>query len=274
MAGKRLNALRQEIKIMQGIVCENVTKLYAVMQTRRHYYLVMEYCSGGDLERVHGKQLGECAVQRIIHQLSKALRALNERNVVHRDLKPGNILLSSKKQDAMIKLADFGFARRLGPDEYTRTFCGTPLYMAPEILAGDSYGLKSDLWSIGVLMYLFLTGRFPFEGATPHQVFVALAQGVLRFPAELEVSDLCMDLMRSLLQVNYKNRIEWKHFFEHPFVSTSPEEYKALYPTLKKRKPHDSPATPCTTGVTPSLVEENKAVQLHLATRTEGTNGE
>ena len=96
----------------------------------------MEYCAGGDLDRIQGKRLGELEVQRIIYQIGKALADLIARNIMHRDLKLSNILLSSKKPDAVLKLGDFGLARKLHENEYAKTFCGTPLYMAPEILAG------------------------------------------------------------------------------------------------------------------------------------------
>ena len=235
LTGKQIEALKQEVKLMRTFDHPHITKLYGVVQTHRHYYLIMEYCSGGDLERVRGKALGECAVQRIIHQLSSALQALNNRKIMHRDLKPSNLLLSGKDQSAVIKLADFGMARRLEPDEYAKTVCGTPLFMAPEILVGDPYDLKSDLWSIGVILYLFLTGRLPFEGFTQHQVLVALNKGVVQFPSHIAISDICIDLIRSLLQVNPKARIEWSRYFLHPFVSTSPEEYKARYPSLLRK---------------------------------------
>ncbi|MDR3547286.1 MAG: protein kinase, partial [Candidatus Pacebacteria bacterium] len=133
---EQLRSLKDEVKIMLALKSEHVVRLYATMQTKTHYYLVMEYCGGGDLDRLQGKKLSERIVQRIVHQLGKGLKVLFDNGIVHRDLKLSNLLLSSKKQDAMLKLADFGVAKRLRENERTKSFCGTPLYMAPEILAG------------------------------------------------------------------------------------------------------------------------------------------
>jgi serine/threonine protein kinase len=223
---KQLEALKKEITIMSSLVCDNITKIYDVKQSAKHYYLVLEYCKGGDLDKVRGKRLEEPVVQQVTHQIAKALKVLIGASVMHRDLKLSNLLLSDKRPNPVVKLADFGLARELHGDEYAKTYCGTPLYMAPEILAGNRYDLKSDLWSIGVIIYLFATGRFPFEAATPHQLLIVLTQGIVKFPPGLAISECCTNLIRQLLKVKPEERMEWKDFFEHPFIKTLPEEYK------------------------------------------------
>jgi serine/threonine-protein kinase ULK/ATG1 len=226
---KQLAALQEEVQLMRTITCEHIIQLYDVCQSQHHYYLIMEYCSGGDLEHIRGRRLDECTVQRLVHDVSRALKTLHEHSIMHRDLKLGNLLLSSKHPGAVVKLADFGLARRLREDEKTSTYCGTLHYMAPEILAGDAYGLKADLWSLGVLIFVFLTGKFPFDGTTPYQLLVSLNQGIAKLPPDVVLSERCFDVLKKLLRVDPKSRIEWKDYFEHPFVASPAQDYAAQH---------------------------------------------
>lgn len=221
-----LTRIKNEIKIMKSLNCENIIKLYDIKQTKKHYYLILEYCSGGDLDRFRGKRLEEDAVQKIIFKIAKALKVLNENHVLHRDLKLSNLLLSNKSQDAEIKLADFGLARELKNDQFAKTYCGTPLYMAPEILSRNLYDQKSDLYSVGVIIYLFLTGVFPFEASTPAKLLVVMNNSMVKFPQDLKITATCINLIKNLLQIEPQKRLGWKSFFEHPFVSTEPDTYK------------------------------------------------
>ena len=219
---------------MISITHENIVKLYDIKQTENNYYLVMEYCSGGDLDRLRGKQLDEEKVQRIVYQISAALKVLCSKHIMHRDLKLSNLLFSSDKSDALVKLADFGFARELKRNELADTYCGTPLYMAPEILMKKKYTLKADLWSIGVITYLFLTGRFPFEATSPQKLILTFNHGVVKFPPEVSISECCYDFLKKLLQIAPKQRMEWEEYFGHHFVKCPPEEYTKSLSLLPK----------------------------------------
>ena len=132
LTAEQLKALKEEIRIMRLVKSEHIVKLYAAYQSKDNYYLILEYCSGGDLDSLVGKRLPESKIQQIISQLTKALKTLTDHSIMHRDLKLSNILISND----ILKLADFGVARTLGSNQFANTFCGTPLYMAPEILAG------------------------------------------------------------------------------------------------------------------------------------------
>jgi len=225
MRMRYIEGLSREIKLMQSINSENVIKLFDVKQSENNYYLIMEYCSGGDLERFRGKKISESGVQSIIYQVSAALKTLLEKNIMHRDLKLSNLLLSSKESDAVIKLADFGLARELREDELANTCCGTPLYMAPEILLRQSYNTKADLWSVGVIIYLFLTGKFPFIASSPQKLLLAISNGIVKFPKDLVISECCYELLKNLLQIDPKLRMDWEVYFEHPFIKTDPKVY-------------------------------------------------
>ncbi len=131
-------SLRKEIDILKSISNENIIRLIGVKKTDKNFYLIMEYCKGGDLSKFlkKRKRLEEFEVQKMMYQISNGLRVLADHNIVHRDLKLNNILLSTKDESATPKICDFGFARIISSNEGAQTFCGTAPNMAPEVLTG------------------------------------------------------------------------------------------------------------------------------------------
>ena len=160
-----------------------------------------------------------------MRDLAEALRELWKQRLVHRDVKPQNLLLSSRVEDpsCILKVADFGFARALGPQLLAETLCGSPLYMAPEILLGQRYDAKADLWSCGAVLYEMVVGKPPFSGQTQ----LALLQNIQRhdvvLPEKLKpkLSPECRSLIFSLMRRNPVERMSFEEFFSHPFVSLS-----------------------------------------------------
>merc|ERR550537_1244041 len=124
---------------------------------------------------------------------------LHRENVLHRDLKPQNILLSSSDEDPVLKIADFGFARLLKPEDMAATVCGSPLYMAPEILSHEPYDAKADLWSVGAILYELLLGRTPFTGANPMQLLANIEKSNGLSFEGVQLSAPGQDFLRSLL---------------------------------------------------------------------------
>ncbi len=116
---------------------------------------------------------------------------MNDRRIIHRDIKPKNILLTTRDENATLKLADFGFARIIDYQGVADTQCGTPLYMAPEVSLGKKYGLKADLWSIGCIFYEMVVGSRPYEAATQLQLAEAIKNKPVTFPPGLQLSDAC-----------------------------------------------------------------------------------
>jgi len=131
-----VSALESEIQIMKQFEHENFVRLHDFFSSEKNFYLVLELCPGGDLSKFirKNKTLSERVAIGFLHQLANGLSFLQEKNFIHRDLKPANVLLSESSENAVLKLADFGFARHLGSAALAQTKCGTPLYMAPEIL--------------------------------------------------------------------------------------------------------------------------------------------
>lgn len=190
--------------------------------------------------------LHEVVIRHFLKQLSSALEFLRSNNYVHRDVKPQNLLLLpsrsfrdqrqfhilSASQDSlipvsgltslpMLKLADFGFARVLPSTSLADTLCGSPLYMAPEILRYERYDAKADLWSVGTVLYEMITGRPPFRARNHVELLrkIEAAEDVIKFPREVVVSSEMKALVRSLLKRSPVERLSFENFFAHPVVT-------------------------------------------------------
>ncbi|KAL6077315.1 Serine/threonine-protein kinase atg1 [Balamuthia mandrillaris] len=223
--------LESEINIMKALKHENIVLQHDVVLGSEFIYLVLEYCEGGDFSQFlkrHGK-LSESRARFFLSQLAAGLEFLHSKNIVHRDLKPQNLLLSSRDpQKAVLKIADFGFARFIEPQSVADTLCGSPLYMAPEILLGKPYDAKADLWSVGSILFEMLTGKPPFDVKNHFQLLQELDTARIEIPTTLHLSPECMDLVYSLLKKDSNERISWEEFFRHPWLNphkaTSPRK--------------------------------------------------
>lgn len=234
---KSQNLLSKEIKILKelsGLQHENVVALLDCKETSHHVYLVMEYCNGGDLAdylQVKGT-LSEDTISQFFKQIAGAMKALNAKGIVHRDLKPQNILLCHASQlhtssfsasDTRLKIADFGFARFLQDGVMAATLCGSPMYMAPEVIMSLQYDAKADLWSVGTIMYQCLTGKAPFQAQTPQQLKQFYEKNLNLQPnIPSGTSRELRHLLMHLLKRNAKDRMEFDDFFKHPFLNPRP----------------------------------------------------
>ncbi|CAM9642609.1 unnamed protein product [Phaeothamnion confervicola] len=185
----------------------------------------MEQMKGGELfDRIVQKQFyNEKDARDVLKVLLEAVKYCHDRNIAHRDLKPENLLLVSADDDSLIKVADFGFARPVDSGGL-RTQCGTPGYVAPEILKGESYGLQVDMWSIGVIMYILLGGYPPFHDdnqATQAKLYQKIKKGKVVFHEQYwgQVSDDAKDLIRKMLTLAPPDRITAADALRHPWLA-------------------------------------------------------
>ncbi|KAK9818339.1 hypothetical protein WJX72_010890 [[Myrmecia] bisecta] len=203
---KLKQSLESEVSILKQIEHKNIVQLLDVVEERSRLYLIMEYCAGGDLAGYirRCKRVPEAAARAILQQLGSGLQELWAHHLVHRDLKPQNLLLSDASAQAVLKIADFGFARNLQPQGLAETLCGSPLYMAPEILQFHKYDAKADLWSVGTILYELVTGRPPFNGANHMQLLRNIERCEARIPDQIaaQLSDPCKHLIHNLLKRN------------------------------------------------------------------------
>ena len=154
MSEKLLGSLRKETAILKSLQHENIVKLLNVITTAKFFYLVMEYCNGGDLNKhlKKHKRFEEHVVQNIIYQVSQGLKELYDNHIIHRDLKLSNFLLMIKNGTYTVKIADFGFATVLANGQDAETFCGTAPNMAPEVLTG--YFAMNSLIGVSIMRRL------------------------------------------------------------------------------------------------------------------------
>lgn len=262
--------LTSEISILKGLQHPHIVALIDCKETSSHIHLVMEYVALGDLSHFikkrdtirHSELLGnmmdkypnprvgglhEVVVRHFLQQLASALQFLRARNLIHRDVKPQNLLLNpspayfEKRKPhlmpycasdtallpvcgilslPMLKIADFGFARALPPTSLAETLCGSPLYMAPEILRYEKYDAKADLWSVGTVLYEMVTSKPPFRAANHVDLLRRIEKGEdrIKFPEDVVVSDPMKKLIRLLLKRDPRERLSFPDFFSHGVV--------------------------------------------------------
>ncbi|XP_078676614.1 serine/threonine-protein kinase ULK3-like [Branchiostoma floridae x Branchiostoma belcheri] len=212
--------LLTEIEILKNVRHPHIVELKDFQWDRNNIYLIMEYCSGGDLSRfIHSKRtLPEYLAKRFGQQLAMALQFLRSKNISHMDLKPQNILLSSR-DNPVLKLADFGFAQYMGDEARMTSLRGSPLYMAPEMFCNTKYDARVDLWSLGVILYEALFGRAPFYSRSYAELEVKIRDTrPVEIPQGIQISGKCRDLLLGLLQRDPNQRITFEEFFNHPFI--------------------------------------------------------
>ncbi|KAI1310233.1 NUAK SNF1-like kinase 2 [Mortierella claussenii] len=200
---QRLHATR-EARLMATLRHPNIVDVKAVMEDDYRILIVMENLTGGELfDYISNKgSLDEKEARRIFRQIVLAIHYCHESNVVHRDLKPENILLDSKKN---IRVADFGFGNNWHKDRHLTTYCGSPFYAAPEMVSGTPYiGPETDVWSLGVILYVLICGRLPFDASDLPALFAQIKRGSYQKPREGSI-DVC-SLIHRMLTVDPKRR--------------------------------------------------------------------
>lgn len=255
---------------MKGLHHPHIVALIDCQETSAHIHLVMEFCQLGDLSYFIKKRdtlsrhasttdmirkypnppaggLNEVVVRHFLKQLSSALEFLRNRNFIHRDVKPQNLLLNpsplffAKAQPdivpytasenslipiagieslPMLKIADFGFARSLPSTSLAETLCGSPLYMAPEILRYEKYDAKADLWSVGTVLYEMMVGKPPFRASNHVELLRRIERGEdkIKFPEDTAMTDSMKELIKGLLKRNPVERMSFVDFFDNSVV--------------------------------------------------------
>jgi serine/threonine protein kinase len=231
-----MDKLYSELKISSQLDHPNIVKCFETFTTQEKWYIVNEYCNYGtfrnlveSLREIKELDKREELSFYYLTQLRNALYYLHKKNIIHRDLKPENILMTKSEDDEIVvKLADFGFSRyfqnnednKTGYDDLIGTICGSPLYMAPELLVDLRYNLKADLWSFGIIMYELLNGKIPYPNCiNSAQLIEFIKKKNIKY--ECIFSDNCMNLMKYLLKQNPEDRINWDDFFNHDWFRVS-----------------------------------------------------
>ena len=206
--------IEKEIEIMYKLNHKNIIKLYETIYTEQYIFLILELCNTDLYKFIQNNELNEENIQYIIKQIVEAIKYIMDNNIVHRDLKPHNILIN-KNLD--IKLADFGFAREFKDTLLSDTICGSPLYMAPEILNNQKYNIKSDIWSLGIIMYEMVMKNHPFKTNNMKDLIEKI-NNKKPIIVNVNVSENCKNLIYKLLEIDYKKRLDWEDIFTNEWI--------------------------------------------------------
>ncbi|XP_062823756.1 serine/threonine-protein kinase 33 isoform X1 [Anolis carolinensis] len=210
--------LEREVSILKTVNHDHIIHLEEVFETPKRVYLVMELCEDGELKEILQRkgQFSENETRHIIQSLASAIAYLHKKDIVHRDLKLENILVKSSdidEENAMklnIKVTDFGLAvqKMGGSESMFQSTCGTPIYMAPEVISAHDYSQQCDVWSIGVIMYMLLCGAPPFIAGSEEKLFEVIKKGDLQFKHLVwqSVSEAGKNVLQQLLKVDPAHR--------------------------------------------------------------------
>lgn len=218
---KQESQLRNEVAILQSLRHPGIVNLECMFETPEKVFVVMEKLHGDMLEMILSSEKGrlpERLTKFLITQILVALRHLHFKNIVHCDLKPENVLLASADPFPQVKLCDFGFARIIGEKSFRRSVVGTPAYLAPEVLLNQGYNRSLDMWSVGVIMYVSLSGTFPFN--EDEDINDQIQNAAFMYPASpwSHISSGAIDLINNLLQVKMRKRYSVDKSLSHPWL--------------------------------------------------------
>ncbi|XP_021051577.1 serine/threonine-protein kinase DCLK1 isoform X1 [Mus pahari] len=253
--------IQNEVSILRRVKHPNIVLLIEEMDVPTELYLVMELVKGGDLfdAITSTSKYTERDASGMLYNLASAIKYLHSLNIVHRDIKPENLLVYEHQDGSKsLKLGDFGLATIVDGPLYT--VCGTPTYVAPEIIAETGYGLKVDIWAAGVITYILLCGFPPFRGSGDDQevLFDQILMGQVDFPSPYwdNVSDSAKELINMMLLVNVDQRFSAMQVLEHPWVNDDglPENEHQLSVAGKIKKHFNTGPKPSSTAAGVSVI--------------------
>ncbi|KAH7676534.1 Non-specific serine/threonine protein kinase protein [Dioscorea alata] len=221
---KDIHNLRQEIEILRKLKHENIIEMLDAFENPQEFCVVTEFAQGELFEVLEDdKCLPEDQVQAIAKQLVRALYYLHSNRIIHRDMKPQNILIGA---GSVVKLCDFGFARAMSANTVVlRSIKGTPLYMAPELVREQPYNHTADLWSLGVILYELFVGQPPFYTNSVYALIRHIVKDPVKYPDNM--SPNFRSFLKGLLNKVPQSRLSWPALLEHPFVKESSDDVEA-----------------------------------------------
>jgi tRNA A-37 threonylcarbamoyl transferase component Bud32 len=202
----RKRSVQREIDILSALRHQNIVKLFEVIDTTKQLHLVLEYVGGcslhGYLKRRPNRRLEEPEARRIFKQVLLGIQYSHNKCVTHRDLKLENLLLDENNN---VKIIDFGFSTCFSHEKKIKMFCGTPSYMAPEIVARVEYsGPPADVWALGVLLYVLLSGSYPFKAQTDRELYKKIQYGQFSIPSH--ISSGARSLISRIIKIDPQKR--------------------------------------------------------------------
>ncbi|XP_029052088.1 serine/threonine-protein kinase 17A-like [Osmia bicornis bicornis] len=264
----RAEALHEVAVLDAAANCSRLVSLHQVFETTTEMVLVLELAPGGELQMILDRDEvpEERQVARLLKQILDGIAFLHSLNVAHLDIKPQNLVLTGEFPDCDVKLCDFGISRYISHGADIREILGTPDYVAPEVLNYEPISLATDMWSIGVLLYVLLTGCSPFGGDTKQETFCNISRCRLDFPDDLfeDVSEEARDLMRKLMVKDPNERLTVTECLQHSwfamFDDPQPPLLTASCPTLNGTAIEDESLTETKSASKSITIEQSSTV--------------
>ncbi|XP_071961546.1 calcium/calmodulin-dependent protein kinase type 1D-like [Antedon mediterranea] len=229
------DALLNEVEILKKITHPHIVQLKELFESKSSVYLVIQLVTGGELfDRIIERgSYTEKDASFAIHQILEAIKFVHDLGIVHRDLKPENLLYYSPDEDAKIMISDFGLSKMEESGDMS-TACGTPGYVAPEVLMQKPYGKAIDIWSIGVISYILLCGYPPFYDDDDSKLFDQILKGEYEFDSPYwdDISESAKDFIRNLMQVDPDKRYTCDQCINHPWISGNTALDKDIHSTV------------------------------------------
>nr|XP_031315952.1 serine/threonine-protein kinase 33 isoform X3 [Camelus dromedarius] len=275
--------LEQEVNILKSVKHQHIIHLEQVFETPKKMYLVMELCEDGELKEILDRKghFSENETKWIIRSLASAIAYLHNKDIVHRDLKLENIMVKSSfidgndEMNLNIKVTDFGLAvKKQGRSEaMLQTTCGTPIYMAPEVINAHDYSQQCDIWSIGVIMYILLCGEPPFMASSEEKLFELIRKGELNFKKSVwdSISDSAKSVLKQLMKVDPAHRITAKELLDNQWLT--PTVYEKTFSVPSKKENMDDLDTSYSSYTSSRLlpVELKGEMEKPTVTSSQGT---
>uniref|UniRef100_A0A665U4P4 Calcium/calmodulin-dependent protein kinase 1Da n=1 Tax=Echeneis naucrates TaxID=173247 RepID=A0A665U4P4_ECHNA len=233
------SSIENEIAVLRRIKHENIVALEDIYESPDHLYLIMQLVSGGELfDRIVEKGFyTEKDASTLIRQVLDAVNYLHRMGIVHRDLKPENLLYFNPQDESKIMISDFGLSKMEGNGDVMSTACGTPGYVAPEVLAQKPYSKAVDCWSIGVIAYILLCGYPPFYDENDSKLFEQILKADYEFDAPYwdDISDSAKDFISSLMEKDPTKRFTCEQALRHPWIAGDTALCKNIHESVSRQ---------------------------------------
>ncbi|XP_035003540.1 calcium/calmodulin-dependent protein kinase type 1D [Hippoglossus stenolepis] len=233
------SSIENEIAVLRKIKHENIVALDDIYESPDHLYLIMQLVSGGELfDRIVEKGFyTEKDASTLIRQVLDAVNYLHKMGIVHRDLKPENLLYFNPQDESKIMISDFGLSKMEGSGDVMSTACGTPGYVAPEVLAQKPYSKAVDCWSIGVIAYILLCGYPPFYDENDSKLFEQILKADYEFDAPYwdDISDSAKDFIGSLMEKDPAKRFTCDQALRHPWIAGDTALCKNIHESVSRQ---------------------------------------